>query len=200
VKRNLALFDFDGTITTKDTFMPFVLHAVDPLRIAAGKLVLSPLVVAYKLGVLSPSRMRRSIVLFGFRGRTGADVRKAGLDYSRNRLAPVVRAEALERIRWHQAQGDAVVVVSASLDVYLADWCREHGVDLICAELEERRGVLTGRYRGGDCSGPEKARRVRQRYDLRSFEAIYAYGDTAEDRAMLELASRRFYRWRELCD
>lgn len=200
MKRNLALFDFDGTITTQDTFTPFVLHAIDPLRIAVGKVLLSPLVVAYKLGVLSPSRMRRSIVLFGFRGRAGSDVRKVGLEYSRSRLAPVVRAEALERIRWHQAQGDAVVVVSASLDVYLADWCRELGVDLICAELEEREGVLTGRYRDGDCCGHEKARRVRQRYDLRSFAAIYAYGDTAEDRAMLELASRRFYRWRELRD
>jgi phosphatidylglycerophosphatase C len=195
---NLALFDFDGTITSRDTFTPFVFHAVAPARLATGKLVLSPLIAAYKLGFLSASRMRRSIVHFGFRGRRETEVRQAGLEYARNQLASVLRATALERIRWHQAQGDLVVVVSASLDVYLAEWCRQLGVDLICSELEAADGVLTGRYRSGDCTGPEKARRVRERYDLRRFDVVYAYGDTPEDDAMLRLANKRVYRWREL--
>jgi phosphatidylglycerophosphatase C len=198
--RNLALFDFDGTITSNDTFTPFILQAVKPTRLALGKLVLSPLIAAYKLGLLSASRMRRSMVRLGFSGRRSDEVRSAGLAYSRTRLAGVVRGKALERIRWHQAQGDEVVVVSASLDVYLTDWCREVGVELICTELEERQGVLTGHYRDGDCSGPEKARRVRQRYELDSFALVYAYGDTCEDEAMLALASRRYYRWPELDD
>ena len=200
MKRNLALFEFDGTITSKDTFTPFIFHAVEPLRMAVGKVLLSPLVAAYKLGFLSPSGMRRSIVHFGFRGRSEADVRRAGIEYSRRRLAPVVRAEALDRIRWHQAQGDEVVVVSASLDVYLEDWCQKLGVEVICTELEARHGMLTGRYRNGDCAGREKARRVQQRYDLETFGIVFAYGDTAEDRAMLDLATRRFYRWREIVD
>ncbi len=197
---NLALFDFDGTITSKDTFTPFIFRAVLPARMAVGKVVLSPLIALYKLKVLSASRMRRSIVRFGFRGRLAAEVRRAGLEYSRSRLGNVVRAKALERIRWHQSQGDEVVVVSASLDVYLEDWCRQVGVELICTELEQADGVLTGRYREGDCSGPEKARRVRQRYDLSRFGVVYAYGDTREDEAMLDLANERFYRWQGLMD
>ncbi|HET9956255.1 MAG TPA: HAD family hydrolase [Polyangiaceae bacterium] len=198
--RNLALFDFDGTITSRDTFTPFILHAVEPLRMAIGKVVLSSLIVAYKLGFLSASRMRRSVVHVGLRGRRYEDVRVLGRDYARRALSLVVRPKALERIRWHQSHGDLVVVVSASLDVYLTDWCREVGVELICTELEQRLGVLTGRYRDGDCSGPEKARRVRQRYDLGSYGTIYAYGDTVEDEAMLALANQPFYRWRELHD
>jgi phosphoserine phosphatase len=90
-----------------------------------------------------------------------------------------------------------VVVVSASLDVYLSEWCKEVGVELICTELEARGGILTGRYRHGDCTGKEKARRVRERYDVRAYEVVYAYGDTKEDEAMLALAQRRFFRWRE---
>jgi len=197
---NLALFDFDGTITSKDTFTPFIFHAVEPMRLALGTVVLSPLIAAYELGLLSASLMRRSIVRFGFRGRRRADVQAAGLQYSRAQLARVVRTKALERIRWHQTQGDVVVVVSASLDLYLADWCQELGVQLICTELEERKGLLTGRYRDGDCSGQEKARRIRERFDLKRFDTIYAYGDTTEDEAMLALANRPYYRWTELND
>jgi len=129
--KNLALFDFDGTITSQDTFTPFIFHAVLPGRMAVGKVVLSPLILGYRLRLVSASRMRESIVRFGFRGRRAAEIEAAGLEYSRNRLGGVVRANALERIRWHQAHGDCVVVVSASLDVYLSDWCRDIGVELI---------------------------------------------------------------------
>lgn len=195
---NLALFDFDGTITSEDTFTPFIFYAVEPRRLCVGKVVLSPLVALYRLGILSASAMRRSIVRFGFRGRRADDVRAAGREYSRSRLALVTRAKALARIHWHQAQGDEVVVVSASLDVYLRDWCAQLGVQLICTELEEANGVLTGRYLNGDCSGPEKARRIEQRYDLKQYGIVYAYGDTAEDEAMLRLADERYYRSPEI--
>ena len=181
-----------------DTFTPFIYYAVNPKRMALGKLVLSPLIAAYKLGVLSTSAMRSIIVGFGFRGRREADVREAGLSYARKQLADVVRPEALERIEWHKAQGDVVVVVSASLDVYLSDWCERLGLELICTQLEARRGILTGRYREGDCSGKEKSRRVRDKFDVGSFPIVYAYGDTKEDNEMLDLAHRKYFRWKEV--
>lgn len=113
-------------------------------------------------------------------------------------LPGVIRNQALERIEWHQRQGDTVVIVSASLDAYLQPWCDSIGVELICTELEERDGRLTGRYRHGDCSGPAKVRSIRERYDVSRYPLVYAYGDTSDDRAMLELAHRKFYRWREI--
>jgi hypothetical protein len=106
------------------------------------------------------------------------------------------RPEALERIRWHKERGDTVVVVSASLRPYLEDLCRGLELELVCTELEARGGVLTGRYLGGDCTGPEKARRVRAAHDLARYSTIHAYGDTREDADLLELATRRYYRWR----
>jgi phosphatidylglycerophosphatase C len=156
------------------------------------------MIMAYKLGLVPPSLMRATVVGFGFRGKREADVRELGLSYAREKISAITSPRALERIGWHKAQGDAVVVVSASLDVYLCAWCEEAGVDLICTELEARGGTLTGRYRDGDCTGKEKARRVRERYDVRAYEIVYAYGDTKEDEAMLALAHKRFFRWREI--
>ena len=59
---------------------------------------------------------------------------------------------------------------------------------------------MTGRYRSGDCSGPKKAERIRSVFDLTRFDTVYAYGDSVEDREMLALASRRYYRWQEVTD
>ena len=113
-------------------------------------------------------------------------------------LPSTLRPRALERLEWHRSQGDRIVVVSASLDVYIAPWCAERGLEFICTTLEERDGRLTGRYVDGDCCGPEKARRIRARCDLGRYSVIYAYGDSGEDREMMALAHKKFYRWQEI--
>lgn len=195
---DLALFDFDGTITDGDGFLPFIHRAVSRPRVLAGMLWLSPLIAGHRAGWVSASRMREKIAWVAFRGRPHAQVVALGERYAADALEPRVRPQASERIAWHQARGDRVLVVSASLDCYLAPWCHTRGLELICSELEVRAGVCTGRYRGGDCSGPEKARRVLERCELRNYEQVFAYGDTPEDRELLALAQRRFFRWREL--
>lgn len=197
---NLALFDFDGTITTSDTFSPFVRSAVEPGRMLAGYVLLGPLAVGYRLGVVPASRARPVVARFGFRGLSAAAMRDRGRRYAADVLPRTMRRRALERVAWHQEQGDDVVVVSASLDVYLRPWCESRGLKCICTELEERNGTLTGRYRHGDCSGAEKVRQIRERYALDRYSLVYAYGDTNEDREMLALAHRKYYRWKEIAD
>jgi len=199
-KLNLALFDFDGTITSKDSFAPFVQASAKPSRALAGRILLLPLIVAYRAGVISASATRSRVCAFGFRGRSEAEIRNAGVTFATERLPGTIRAHALERIRWHREQKDLVVVVSAALDVYLKPWCDSHGLDVICTELDSVNGILTGKYRGGDCVGREKARRIVSRYDLSSFEIVFAYGDTTEDADMLALAHRRFFRWQEISE
>lgn len=195
---NLALFDFDGTITRGDTWTPFMrLTATRPRLMAAG-ILFSPLIAGYKLGWIAARTSRPIVARLAFAGRRAEDVRAHGRRYARDILPGVVRPHALERIAWHKGQGDTVVVVSASLDAYVVPWCASLGVDAICTALDERDGVLTGRYAGGECSGPAKVQRIRERYDLGRYPVIYAYGDTDEDREMLAIAHEPYYRWQRV--
>lgn len=195
---NLALFDFDGTITSSDTWTPFMRTAVRPSRILLGQSLMFPVVVGYKLGVVSASRGRQVATRLAFFGQEAARIRRYGADYAREVLPRTIRTEALDRVAWHRSRGDDVVVVSAALDVYLSPWCQAHELNHICTKLEEKQGRLTGRYVEGDCCGTEKVRRVRERYDLSRYERVYAYGDSAEDREMLDLAHVKFYRGKEI--
>jgi len=195
---NLALFDFDGTITRGDSFTNFLRFAGRPSRLAVGKALLAPVAVAYRLGAVSASRARPIVARVVFQGERVEFVSERGRRYASEVLPKMVRREAVDRIRWHQEQGDRVVVVSASLDSYLSPWCEAIGVERISTELEERNGRLTGRYRHGDCSGRTKARRIVEEYELGRYQAVFAYGDTIEDREMLELADRKFYRGAEI--
>ena len=195
---NLALFDFDGTLTVGDNFIPFVRLQASRRRKLLADVCLSPLVVGYKLGVLQASWMRQRAAWFAFRGKPTQHVTEWGERYAEQTLPAGLRPEAFARLEWHRTQGDTVVIVSASLEPYLAPWCRRHCLELICTQLEARNGVYTGRYLKGDCSGPEKARRIRERFDLQRYPQVYAYGDTQEDSEMLALAHRRYLRGREL--
>src|SRR5262249_15253888 len=106
--------------------------------------------------------------------------------------------KALERIEWHKSRGDRVVVVSAALCVYLAEWCGQMDLEVICTEFETRDGKITGRYQNGDCVGTEKVKRILARYNRDDYDVIYAYGDTSEDAEMLDMADKKFFRWEEI--
>jgi len=194
---NLALFDFDGTITTRETMAAFMYRAVPARRQAWGRWLLAPWVAGYKCGVVSGVSVRTAVVRVGFAGVALASVQAHGAAFADEALPPLLRPKVMARIRWHQQQGDTVAVVSGGLDVYLAPWCRLHGLALVCSTLEHRDGRLTGRYQGAQCVGEEKARRVRAQYDLADYGRVYAYGDTHEDHALLNLAHHRFYRGQE---
>jgi len=194
----LALFDFDGTITTHETMPDFVRQSVSRHRLLLGNLVLAPLVLGYKLGLVSGVLIRRVIVRFAYSGVPLATIELAGQAFARNYLPKALRPEAMERIAWHKAQGHKVVVVSGGLDVYLSPWCNEHGLELICSSLQHRQGVLTGCYHGQQCVLAEKARRVREGHDLNGYSTVYAYGDTPEDRDLLGIATKPYYQWKEV--
>ncbi len=194
----LALFDFDGTITFKDSFGDFIAYAVGRRRFITGTIVLSPMLLAYALGAIPNWRAKELVSTHFFGGWEAVSFERLASKYSRERLPTIVREIALETIARHKLKGDTVVVVSASIDLWMAGWCAECAVDLIATELETKEGRITGRFSTRNCSGKEKVRRIQERYDLKSFDYIYAYGDSAGDRAMLELANEKYYRWKRV--
>lgn len=193
--KSLALFDFDGTVTQSDSFTPFIFFACSKRRIAIGVIFLSPFILLYKLGILPTTIMRQLVAFFAFYRRSTAEISAFGKAYATHKLSDVVCDKAKQRLAWHINQGDEVVIVSASLNVYLKNWCDVEGYKLICTELESRNGKLTGRYQGSDCCSGEKVRKIKQEITLEDYHTIYAYGDTKEDFQMLEIADVSYYRW-----
>lgn len=193
---NLALFDFDGTITRRELFPDFIRSAISRRRWFWGRLALSPWVIGYQLGLVSGITTRAAIVRLAFSGVPRSEVAAKALAFAEHMIPNELRDQAMARIDWHRCRGDEIVVVSGALDLYLAPWCDQQNLKLICSALAHQNGVLTGRYQGRQCVAEEKADRVRQAYDLFRFERIYAYGDTQEDRQLLNLAHEAWFQWR----
>lgn len=192
---NLALFDFDGTITHADMYTKFLHFSGTKRRAILAKVILPPFYLLYKAGIIPAPKMRAIASYLAFFRREMHEVYAAGEKYADEVIPQFIREIARNKLQWHKDNGDLIVIVSASLDVYLARWCTQNGFSLICSELEIYGQQLTGRYVNGDCSCENKPRNIRSKYDLSQFDKIYAYGDTSEDLAMLNLADEAYLNW-----
>ncbi len=181
----LALFDFDGTLTDRDTMLAFCRHVRGTPRFAVGMLFLSPMLVAMKVGLVA-NETAKTIFLRHLLG--GAS--REELAVHAESFAVVVdgwlRPGAIERVAWHREQGHTVRIVSASLDVWLLPWARRHGIDVLCTVGRFDDDRFTD---GANCNGEEKVTRVKGVLDLAAFDEIHAYGDTSGDEPMLALAT-----------
>ncbi|PNO77103.1 HAD family hydrolase [Burkholderia cenocepacia] len=188
--RIVAAFDFDGTITTTDSFRHFVRQAVGTPRFAWAGLRALPWIVAMKAGLLSRGDAKAKFASFAF-----GPIREDTLDaqartFVDGYLPRLVRPEMLERIREHRARGHEVVLVSASPSLYLEKWAKTAGFDAVLAtRLAFERGVFTGRLDGENCWGPQKVVRLRGWWGNRPPKQLFAYGDSRGDKEMAELAN-----------
>ena len=185
----VAVFDVDGTLTTGDCVLPF-------LRRTAGARLASTVLrhpLALAAGLVRRDRDRlKALACASLAGRPVAEVDRLGTEFASEVAASRLRDDTSARLRRHQELGHTVVLASASLDPYLLPLARLLGVEeVVCTTLE--RGVdgrLTGRLDGANCRGPEKARRLRALLAERGLDGaeLWAYGDSADDDAMLALA------------
>lgn len=190
----LALFDFDGTITKDDSLLKFIRFVVGDVRFIIGLIVLSPILVAYKLKLIPNYKAKQKMLSWYFKGCSQQEFKKVANDYSLKHIDEILRPKAIEKLNWHKEQGHKIVIVSASIECWLHPWCEKNGFELLATKLEIKDDIVTGKLLSKNCYGIEKVNRIKQAYDLEKFEYIYAYGDSAGDKEMLELADESFYK------
>jgi phosphatidylglycerophosphatase C len=190
----LALFDFDGTLTRHDTMFSFIEYVKGRSKLTMSMVVLSPILALTKLGVYSAEKAKKRFLKYHFEGMSQSELQAKAERFCADVLPKLFRDEALEKLHFHRSKGHVVYVVSASLDLWVKPWLDTQGLPGLCTQAAWTDGRFAGEFEGCNCNGPEKARRIKEALDLKSFERIYAYGDTKGDREMLALAHRRFYR------
>ncbi|MGN6292498.1 MAG: HAD family hydrolase [Chitinophagaceae bacterium] len=194
MKKGIAFFDFDGTITTKDTLLEFIKYSGGALPFYAGFLLKSPYLIAYKLKLISNQTAKEKVLAYFFRGMA-VDEFQLKCDRFANEIIPgLLRQGALGEIRELQQKGIDVVIVSASPENWIRQWASSINASLIATRLELKNGQLTGNILDKNCHGEEKVRRIREIYPLSEYENIYAYGDSSGDKPMLSLAKYPHYK------
>lgn len=194
----VAAFDFDGTLTRYNTFLP-LLHAVSPSSVhfamRFGRLL--PYSPYWFAGEEGRGFFKAKLIDAFFQGVTRAHVKKKAERFFNKVNVGLFLPDGLKRLEWHLEQQHLCYVVSANLTPFLEEWVLKYpGLKLLATDLESQNGVYTGRM-GNNCWGEEKLRRLQEAVNHEHQEKewiLYAYGDSLGDKALLAEADYAHYR------
>ena len=192
--KKLVLFDFDGTITTRDTLAEFMIFYHGKVKYYLGLCVLSPVLASYLFKWMPNWKSKQYFLTWFLKDEKSSDFEKKCKVFSDTRLPRLIRPAAQEQIKQYQHEGATIAVVTASAENWIKPWCDKHNILCLATQLETTDGKLTGKILGKNCHGEEKVCRIKEHFTLTEFDRIVAYGDTSGDKQMLDLAHEQFYK------
>lgn len=199
----VAAFDFDGTLTRRDTLLPYLIRALGWPQFLRALFRSFPELAGYALGFVTNDVAKQQLLRFILKGRSVAEVEAWTNRWVAEALQSRLRAWSLAKLAVHQKERHHCVLVSASPDIYLKRVAQKLGFDaLICTEMEVLDEKFTGEMRSPNCYGEQKAIRLRQHLAqtfgtaVAEHVIVHAYGDSDGDLALMKMADHAWYRSR----
>jgi phosphatidylglycerophosphatase C len=197
----LAVFDFDGTLTTGDSLGAFLHRHLGTLGWSWALMRQSPTLLAYVLRLIPNHQAKAALLQHSLQGAAQATLAADAQRLVQTWLPRHLNAWALDELQGHQQAGHTCVLLSASLDIYLSAVAQALEIPhLICTGMEIHQGVCTGRMSTPNCHGEEKWRRLQdwfmQQGRPRESWEMHAYGDTRGDVPVLRQADQAWLRGR----
>ncbi len=194
VTKQIAFFDFDGTITTKDTMLELIKFSKGNVAFYTGMVFIAPWMVAMKLGLISATTGKEKMLSYFFGGMPLDKFNETCNHFTAIKLSSLLRKSAMEAINKHLANSIEVVIVSASAENWVSPFCTKYGLKFLCTKLEVVNNTITGKLNGANCNAAEKVNRIILSYNPADYSDIFCYGDTKGDKQMLELATQPYFR------
>ena len=192
-ERPLAAFDFDGTLTSRDSFTAFLRWRAGAVGYAAGVLRLAPALAAY-LVHRDRGRLKAAAVRLFLRGVPRAALQAEARRFADEAHDALLRPDALAEWERRRRQDCRMVIVTASPEDVVRPFAERLGAELIGTRLAfDDADLATGAFVGANCRGPEKVARLSALFGAEA-RLLAAYGDTGGDREMLAIAAEPGYR------
>ena len=186
--KKLLVFDFDGTLTTRDTFLLFIRYACGEGAFLRGMLRYGLQLVLMKLRLLNNNKVKERVFSHFFRGWSEQRFTECGRSFARQ-YRHILRPDTVTILQKAQQEGNHVLICTASIVQWVQPFFPE--VEVVGTEPEtlqplpaspKGRGaftdsdagarVLTGRFSTPNCYGLEKVRRLKEY--LRNTDSVKA--------------------------
>ena len=196
-KKTIHVFDVDGTLTNSDSLL-LLLELECPsvfMRLRLWFSVLPTILTAIKKNDMGMIKLALLSKLW--KGKSRLQIESTGKNLFAKKLKMNLRPNALTYInQLKQLQPNVLIVLlSASCKEWLQPLADYLQADLICTELEyDTDHRFIGRFATPNCKGPEKVKRLLQRYPASEYEFV-CYADDESDKALQTISKQFFYRY-----
>ena len=201
MKKRIYAFDFDGTLTTRDTLIAFIRYAKGTRAFVLGFLLHAHLLVLMKLGLYPNWKAKQKVFSYFFKGMSLGDFDALCQRFAADNRQ-LLRPEGVRTLEQARTEGADIVIVSASIDNWvkpfftspdsLADNLSK--ITVLGTQIEIADRKLTGRFLTKNCYGQEKVNRILALYPNRSEYTLIAFGDSRGDKELLAFADEAHYK------
>lgn len=194
--RKIYAFDFDGTLTTKDTLLEFIRFAKGSGQMFRGFLLFSPLLLLMKLHLYPNWKAKQLVFSYFFKGMNIHDFNALCTHFAEQNKH-LLRPAGIEKVRQAIEEEQAtVLIISASIDNWVRPFFDEidKKIQVLGTQIETKGDCLTGRFTTKNCYGQEKVNRLTALYPHREAYELIAFGDSKGDKELLDFADKGFYK------
>ena len=194
--KKVYVFDFDGTLTTRDTLIEFIRFAKGNVSFVIGFLLFSPILILMKLGWYPNWKAKQKVFSYFFKGMSIREFEEKCKNFAECR-AELIRLKGLKAVDKAVDENAKVVIVSASIENWVRAFFRQFGLDMVIisgTKIEVKNAVVTGQFIGNNCYGPEKVRRIQELFPDRKQYKLIAFGDSKGDKELLAFADESHYK------
>lgn len=192
--KKLYCFDFDGTLTYKDTMFLY-LKFYDSTKFRIQFLRHIPLFILLKLKLADTEKVKKSFIGSILKGQTEEKIQSKSKQFFEHHYPKIVRENALDFIKNIDRNNTQSLLVTASLDIWVKPFANELKMELVSTRAEFKNGVFTGNFIGKNCNGKEKLERIKKEISNSKYDKIIAFGDTSGDIQMLKWANEGHYQF-----
>lgn len=193
-KKKVVAFDFDGTLTKKDSFVEFIKFSKGPIYFYSRLPIILYYWILFKLGFLSIDIAKEKIFGFFFRGMsiTEFDDYCQKFQYVINDF---LKQNAITSINSYLENNYETVIISASVENWIIPWATKNNINIIIATqiATDIHGKITGKFSSKNCVGQEKVNRLLEVFPSRTSYVLEAYGDSDGDRELINFADHGFW-------
>ena len=191
--KKIVAFDFDGTLTSKDTLLEFIRYAKGFKDFWLGFLQYAHLLVLMKLGLYPNWKAKQKVFAHFFEGMKLEEFNTLCQKFAAS-SSHLLRPNGTETVRQALNEGAEVLIVSASIDNWVKPFFENQSIQVLGTQIEVVDGILTGRFLTKNCYGQEKVNRILTLYPHREDYHLTAYGDSRGDKELLAFADESHYK------
>lgn len=190
----LSVFDFDGTLTRRDSFVPFLKFAFGKRAFTLRMIRLLPAAIRYVGKGMTRDELKAALIATFLAGVKVEWVEAKAVEFRAAFWTRLMRPAGLKSVAAEIESGAQVTICSASPRIVLKPFAHKLGIKLIATELEERDGYFTGNISGNNCRCEAKVVRLEAVYGRLDQYRLRAWGDTRGDHELLAAAQDAHWR------
>ena len=192
--RKLYCFDFDGTLTYKDTMFLY-LKSYNSGKFYVNFIKHIPLFILMKMKLMNTEKVKKSFISSILKGEKKNKLEESAQLFLNNYYPHLIRKNALDFISNIDHSKTESLLVTASLDIWAKPFADKFNMKLVSTKAEFVNDFFTGNFSGANCNGEEKVNRILQQIKEEKFDKTIAFGDTSGDKPMLNWAHESYFRF-----